>query len=424
MDKFIKFQSLTVIIYIILVSFCDFNFDTLTAISTLVIFFTFLIFIKKWKYSLNELSSRWKLNEEFANKQFKPKLTYKSKLLYHPKLSIKQLIPKPEDSSKQFKMQLRTWFIFGLFLISLFICQLIFYNFYIINQQTRFINLIIYFLFLILIENLFIKFLIFRNDLENYYTLQEHQTSLFIKLLILNSFICNSLPLLIKLFSLNSLEILDVLQSQLFVRLILDLIFNFFLPLLIYSAHRFIQFINDDKLLESKLVLKESSKGEFDDLIFEWIFVVQQFIYIVLFSTVYSKIILIVFLNLQIRNLINFLKLFLLYKRPLIESNCCANLVSDILEPIFIFSSILSLLNLDLYIYTDQLNLSITAQQFNMIIICLIFLFTFSTFSLPVQSIKSKNIKHLKNVEKFVLLRLQDENALNRTVDNVFEKSD
>ena len=422
-DKLIKLFILPVLSYLILIFFCSLNFDhpIIPSVVSLAVFLISLVFIANWKYSLDELANEWRLDKR---RFIQPKLDFKCKNgLYnsnlYQSLSIKQLIPKPNDCRKQFKAQQITWLIAIIIYTLLIINQIYFLYSYQSNQRLSFNSTAVYYLAMNLIYFLYSKLLIYRTNQEEYFTLKDYQTNLFIKILILNLFVHNSLPLLCILFGTSSLAI-DVLSSQLLIKFIIDIAIDLLFPVLFYFYQRFIQIISDSPYLESDFVITQSNKSAFDNFANEWFHVLQQLIYIQLYCSIYPKIILISYLNIVIRNLINFLKICLLYKRPLIEDDYYSKLIAISIGPIFLFASIINFLNLDLFIFFDQFDLNLPTQQLNIIFIFFIFLSSFITLGLmPIQSLKTRNRQQLSQLDEFTLFRQLDEDALNQTI-NLF----
>ena len=422
-DKLIKFHIVNLIGYTLIMLIVNFNSDhqIIPVISTIVVYVSYLIFIKTWRFTLYELFNKWCLDEDL-NEFIQPKLDYKSKQgLYHPSLPIRQLIPKPEESSKQFKQQRTTWCLVIAVLVGLSYSQIRFFQCYFLNPiDDSFVPMLVNFAALNVVRHFFAKFVAYRTDQEDYFTQREHHTNLFVKLLMIDLFVFNSLPLLTIVFGTDPHWAIDVLSTQLLVKFTIDLFTNLVFPVFYYFYKRFVQIISFNKYAESDFVLGESNKTKFNNLLDEWIYVLVQIIYNLLYTSVYPKIIVITHLNILIRNLNNFLAICLLYKRPLLQrDDCYAILIESVLDPILLFCSIINFLNLDLYAYTDQFNLTITVHQFSMLIIGLIFLLTMFTSLLPSQSIHSKNRRQLNQLEKYALFRLLDETNLNQTVDLV-----
>lgn len=271
-----------------------------------------------------------------------------------------------------------------------------------------------------LIRHASAKFIVYRTDLEEHFTLKAYQLDLLTKMLLLNSFVHCSLPLLCILFGGNSSLVVDVLFGQLLISLTMEVACNLLWPIVSYFYRRLVQIFGSNEFFESELVLAESAKGKFGPLLDEWLFLIQQSVYVLLFCSAYPMIVPLVYLNVLVRNFINFLKLCRFCKRPLFEVDFYSKTIGDCLMPLFAFTSVVNLLNLDLYYYSDLItSLNLTAQQWNLIIVFSVVSLAIIVWLLPSQSVKIKNQREFAGVEKFATLRMVDENALNQTVDRL-----
>lgn len=424
-DKLIKMLSLPVLSYTILVGICNLANDhpitTLTCSSA--VYLGFLVFIKVCQYSRSELTSEWRMDGELAEKQCsQPKLDYKCRAgLYQAGRSIRQLIPKPEETRRQFRSQRKSWFILMILFTALLAYQVLFFHLNQQGQHIAFNSIYVHYVSLNLIRYVSAKFIVHRTDLEEYFTLKEYQLNVLTKMLILNSLVHSSLPVLYLLFASNPMLVVDILCSQLLINLIIEVAFNLLVTILSYAGQRIHQIaIEGNPFLESDFVQIESSKSKFGDLMDEWLFLFQQMVYVLLFCSAYPKIVTIVFLNILIRNFINFLKICLLCKRPLFENDFYSKAIEQCLGPLLVLASIVNLLNLDLFFCSDLISsLNITAQQWNMVIIFAVSFIGLIVWMLPDQSVKSKHRRQSNELKKFATFRTLDETDLNQTVDNV-----
>ena len=428
-DKLTKLLSLPMLSYTVLACICNLDTDhpIIPLTCSLVVCVTFLVFAKIYPYSRAELISEWQLDGELAEKRCgQPRLDYKCWTgLYHSSSPIRQLIPRPNATRKQFRTQRSTWFLLILLFATLLTSQACFFYLNQHSQHIAFNSMLTFYVLLNLIRYVSAKFIVCRTELEEYFTLKEYQLNLLTKKLILNSIVNTFLPLLCLLFASHPALVVDILCSQLLISVTLELTFNLLLPILSYFCRRVTQIIEGNKFLENEFVLRESCKSKFDDLLDERLFLLQQIIYVLLFCSAYPKIVAIAYLNVLIRNFINFLKICLLCKRPLFENDFQSEPIQQCLIPLFIFASILNLLNLDLYFYSDLItSLNIAVQQWNMIIVFSVSSIGLIAWLLPGQSVKTKNRRQINELEKFAIFRTLDEKALNQTASNVQAFSD
>lgn len=423
-DKLIKMLSLPMLSYTVLVCICNLDTDhpIIPLTCSLMVHLSFLIFVKAYQFSRSELTSEWRLDGELVERHGnQPRLDYKCRTgLYHSGLLIRALLPRPEETRRQFKTQRSTWSILVLLFACLLAGQICFFHLNEPSQHIAFNSMVAYYVPFNLIRHASAKFIVYRTDLEEHFTLKSYQIDLFTKMLLLNSLVHNSLPLLCILFAGNSTLVDDVLSGQLLISLTVEVAYNLLWPISSYFCRRFVQIIRSNEFLENEFVLTESSKDKFGSLLDEWLFLFQQSVYVLLFCSAYPKIVTIVYLNVLIRNFINFLKISLLCKRPLFEAEFYSKAIEQCLSPLFVLTSVVNLLNLDLYFYSDLItSLNLTTQQWNLIIVVSVVVLALIVWLLPGQSVKTKNRQELVRLEKFATLRMLDESALSQTVHRV-----